>query len=230
MHVHPTISRSELLIGSSALAALVIGVPQDSLSAAEEIHKWALSEVTPASVLGPYYPLVNKPLNPNTDLISIDGKARAKGPPLYLMGQVLNIKGKPVEHVEVEIWQANAAGKYAHPSDGNTAPDDPSFKGYGVATTDAQGRYRFKTVVPGSYPVVPGWDRAPHVHFQVTGRLDRHVTQMWFPDHPLNSQDRLFLNLPAGARPMVTAKLTSSSAEIEPDAKIAVFNIIVANG
>jgi len=202
----------------------------DRIFAAEEAYKWALADVTPGTVIGPFYPLLNKPAERSTDLTSMAGQAHARGELLYVMGQVLNIKGTPVKGVEVEIWQANAAGRYSHPSDGNSAPLDPNFRGYGVAVTDAEGRYRFKTILPGAYNVVPGWDRAPHIHFQLTGRSDRHVTQMWFPDHPLNAQDRLFTNLPPAARRMVTGKIEASSRNIEPEAKIALFNIIVPNG
>lgn len=223
------ITRRRLLRASGALGAIVVAMPAGS-ALADELHKWALSEVTPGTVMGPFYPLANKPIDRSADLTSSDGKQRPEGQLLYLMGQVLNAKGAPIKGVEVEIWQANAAGRYSHPSDGNSAPLDPHFKGYGVALTDGEGRYRFRTVVPGSYQVVPGWDRAPHIHFQLTGRRDRHVAQMWFPDHPLNAQDRLFTNLPSPGRQKVTGKIEPPSGSMEPDAKIALFNIIVPNG
>ncbi len=158
------------------------------------------------------------------------GKQRAQGQLLYLMGQVLNIKGTPVKGVQVEIWQANAAGRYDHPSDPNPAPLDPNFQGYGIAVTDAEGRYRFKTIKPGAYPVMQGWDRPPHVHFELTGRIDRQTTQMWFPDDPLNGQDRMFTVLPPGARQKLTCKIEAPTGPLEPDSKIAVFSIVVPNG
>jgi protocatechuate 3,4-dioxygenase, beta subunit len=223
------LTRRHLLHASAALGAVFASVPTGS-ALAEDVYKWALADVTPGAVLGPFYPLANKPTGRSADLVSRRDKPRAQGQLLYLLGQVLNAKGTPVKGVEVEIWQANAAGRYSHPADGNPAPLDPNFEGYGVATTDAEGRYRFKTVLPGAYQVVSGWDRAPHIHFQLTGRRDRHITQMWFPDHPLNAQDRLFTNLPPPARAKVTAKLEPASGSMEPDAKVAVFSIIVPNG
>jgi len=223
------ITRRRLLHASGALSAIAVAMPVHSVLA-DKIYKWALADVTPGTVMGPFYPMANKPIERSADLVSSKDKQRARGQLLYVMGQVLNAKGRPVKGVEVEIWQANAAGRYDHPSDGNPAPLDPNFRGHGVAVTDAEGRYRFKTVVPGSYPVVPGWDRAPHIHFQLTGRRDRHVTQMWFPDHPLNAQDRLLTNLPPPARQKVTGKIAAPSGSMEPDAKIALFDIVVPNG
>jgi protocatechuate 3,4-dioxygenase beta subunit len=203
----------------------------DSWPAAEEIHKWAFDAVTPGTVMGPYYPLLSKPMDPGTDLTFVAHQSRrAKGQFLYLMGQVLNVKGRPVKGVEMEIWQANSVGRYDHPSDGNPAHVDPNFKGYGLAVTDAEGRYRFKTIVPAGYPVVPGWDRAPHIHFLLTGRRDRHVTQMWLPDDPLNAQDRLLTSLSPAERKRVTATIEPPIASMESDAKIALFNIVVPNG
>jgi protocatechuate 3,4-dioxygenase, beta subunit len=84
--------------------------------------------------------------------------------------------------------------------------------------------------MPGAYPVVPGWDRAPHIHIDLTGRTDRQTTQMWFPDHPLNAQDRLFINYPLAARKMLTCKIEAPTGYMEPDAKMALFNAILPNG
>ncbi len=226
-----TITRRELLRGSLAASGLVfLGRPQ-AVHAAEEAYKWVFDGATPNLSAGPFYPLSNRPLRPGTDLTSgLGRKERATGPLLYVMGQVLNIKGAPVKDVEVEIWQANAAGRYSHPSDGNPAPLDPSFQGYGVTRTDGEGRFRFRTIKPGPYPVMPGWRRAPHVHFQLTGRTDRYITQMWFPDQPLNGQDRLYTVLNPSAQKMVTCRLQGAAGNLEPEASVALFNIVVANG
>jgi|SRR5581483_3176170 len=195
------------------------------------MHKWALHAVTPATVMGPYYPVANKPSNPGTDLTRLPGRRRpARGPLLYVTGRVIDITGKPVSGAQVEIWQANAVGRYSHPSDGNSAPLDENFAGYGVARTDADGAYRFKTVFPSGYPVVPGWDRAPHIHFQVTGRHDAHVTQMWFPDHPLNAQDRLLANLGVPERARLTAQLQRPSFRTDARSRVARFDIVLTNG
>jgi protocatechuate 3,4-dioxygenase beta subunit len=230
MDTETSLTRRQLLRMTAAFGGLTLAAPV-SLSAAEEIHKWALLEVTPGTVSGPFYPLLNKPTDRDADLTVIKGrKERAQGQVLQVVGQVFNIKRAPVKGVQVELWQANAAGRYDHPADPNTAPLDPNFQGYGVAVTDGEGRYRFKTVMPGAYPVVPGWDRPPHLHMQLTGRTDRQITQMWFPDHPLNAQDRLFNVLRPAAQQMLTCKLEAATGNTEPDAKIALFNIILTNG
>src|SRR5581483_10327021 len=127
------VTRRQILHASIAVAGLGLLGDVARAAAAEETYKWVLSDVTPSTVAGPFYPLVNKPVDRDTDLTQIAGKAaRAQGQLLYLMGQVFDIKGKPVKGVEVEIWQANAAGRYDHPSDPNPAAVDPNFQGYAV--------------------------------------------------------------------------------------------------
>ena len=91
----------------------------------------------------------------------------------------------------LEIWQANAAGRYAHTGDKNPAPLDPNFGGYARIVTDSEGRYAIKTIKPGAYPVPSGWMRAPHIHFDVTGSVTRLVTAMYFEGEALNDQDRI---------------------------------------
>src|SRR6267378_5072788 len=151
---------------------------------------------TPEQILGPFYPLT--PLDQNADLTRVSGRpGRAEGQVLTVMGRVLNLKGDPVRNAKVEIWQANAHGRYTHPSDTNPAPLDPNFEGVAVQTTDAEGRYRFKTIKPGAYPVTPSWMRPPHLHFEVTGKVNRLVTQMYFPGEPLNDKDLLLQKLRA---------------------------------
>ncbi len=96
------------------------------------------------------------------------------------------MKGEPVGVARIPVGQANAHGRYMHKSDANPAPPDSNFQGFRVQTTDAAGRYRFKTIKPGAYlaPVVVM--RAPHVHFEVEGKYDRLATQMFFPGEALN--------------------------------------------
>ena len=95
----------------------------------------------------------------------------------------------------IEIWQANAAGRYAHPGDSNPRPLDPAFQGFGVVTTDAKGNFRFVTIKPGAYPIPGGVVRPPHIHLDVSGRYDRLVTQMLFPGDPLNDKDVVLANV-----------------------------------
>lgn len=145
--------------------------------------------LTPEIDLGPFYPVL-KPLDRDADLTRLaKNKTPAAGKIVHVAGRVLNEKGEPVAGAKIEIWQANTWGRYSHPSDPNDAPLDPNFQGYGAITTDALGRYRFKTVKPGAYPADRDWLRPPHIHLDVTGKTDRLVTQMFFPDEPLNLKD-----------------------------------------
>src|SRR5712675_3509890 len=122
---------------------------------------------TPEQILGPFYPL--KPLDQNADLTRVSGRpGRAEGQVLIVTGRVLNLNGEPVRNAKIEIWQANAHGRYTHPSDTNPAPLDPNFEGFAMQATDAEGRYRFKTIKPGAYPATANWMRPPHLHFEVT--------------------------------------------------------------
>jgi protocatechuate 3,4-dioxygenase beta subunit len=118
------------------------------------------------------------------------------GERVILHGRVLDGDGRPVRGTLVEIWQANAAGRYAHVVDGHPAPLDPNFTGAGRCLTDDEGRYRFITIKPGAYPWPnhPNAWRAQHVHFSVFGPAfaTRLVTQMYFPGDPLFFQDPIF--------------------------------------
>jgi len=145
---------------------------------------------TPSQILGPFYP-VAKPLDRDADLTQVHGRlGRASGQVIEVMGRVINSRGMPVENAGIEIWQANAQGRYTHPSDRSAAALDPHFDGYAALSTDAEGRYRFKTIKPGAYPDSPGTMRAPHIHFDVVGRHNRLVTQLYFAGEPLNDSDR----------------------------------------
>ncbi len=118
------------------------------------------------------------------------------GERIILHGQVLDGDGRPVRNTLVEIWQANAAGRYRHEVDRHPAPVDPHFSGAGRCLTDDDGRYRFITVKPGAYPWGnhPNAWRAAHVHFSLFGPAfaTRLVTQMYFPGDPLFFQDPIF--------------------------------------
>ena len=118
------------------------------------------------------------------------------GERVILHGRVLDGDGRPVRRTLVEIWQANAAGRYRHVVDGHPAPLDPNFTGAGRCLTDDEGRYRFITIKPGAYPWPnhPNAWRAEHVHFSVFGPAfaTRLVTQMYFPGDPLFFQDPIF--------------------------------------
>lgn len=175
-------SRRELV---RACGAGVLGwASADVAAAQQEVRR------TPAQILGPFYP-VTKPADQDADLTRIAGRpGRAAGQVIELAGRVINRKGRPVVGARIEIWQANVHGRYTHPSDRNVAPLDPNFEGYALLTTDADGHYGFTTVKPGAYPEDSGVMRAPHIHFDVLGRTNRLVTQMYFAGEPLNETDR----------------------------------------
>ena len=118
------------------------------------------------------------------------------GERIVVTGRVVDGDGRPVAHQLVEIWQANAGGRYIHQRDQHPAPLDPNFVGAGRCLTDAEGNYRFTTIKPGPYPWrnhTNAW-RPGHIHFSLFGRafVSRLVTQMYFPGDPLFVQDPIF--------------------------------------
>jgi protocatechuate 3,4-dioxygenase beta subunit len=133
-----------------------------------------------------------------------DLTTRHEGEPLgqriIVTGRILDSNGQPIPDTLVEIWQANAGGRYRHDRDRWPAPLDPNFDGVGRAMTDAEGRYRFTTIKPGSYPWRNhdnAW-RPAHIHFSLFGLAftQRLVTQMYFPDDPLFALDPIFNSIP----------------------------------
>ena len=122
------------------------------------------------------------------------------GQRIIVHGRLLGPEGKPVRRSLVEVWQANAAGRYRHDVDQHPAPLDPNFSGAGRCATDDEGRFRFITIKPGAYPWknhANAW-RPAHVHFSLFGRnfTQRLITQMYFPDDPLFGQDPIFNSIP----------------------------------
>jgi protocatechuate 3,4-dioxygenase beta subunit len=115
-------------------------------------------------------------------------------------GRVLDGDGIALPRMLVEVWQANAAGRYAHPEDEHDAPLDPNFTGGGRCLTDDEGRYRFLTVQPGAYPWKnhPNAWRPAHIHFSLFGPAvaTRLVTQMYFPGDPLLALDPILQSIP----------------------------------
>jgi protocatechuate 3,4-dioxygenase, beta subunit len=133
------------------------------------------------------------------------------GERIVVGGRVLDGDGRPVRNTLLEIWQANAAGRYIHAADQHPAPLDPNFTGAGRTVTDDEGRYRFITIKPGAYPWgnhENAW-RPAHIHFSLFGPAfaTRLVTQMYFPVDPLFAYDPIFNSVrdPRARERMVSA-------------------------
>jgi protocatechuate 3,4-dioxygenase beta subunit len=164
----------------------------------------------------------------------VDLTRQHKGQPLgqriIVSGRVLDEYARPVANTLVEIWQANAAGRYVHAADQWDAPLDPNFTGVGRAVTDQDGRYRFITVRPGAYP----WGnhrnawRPEHIHFSLFGPAfaTRLVTQMYFPGDPLIPLDPIVGAVPAAARELMISRLDMETTQ-ESFALGYVFDIVL---
>jgi protocatechuate 3,4-dioxygenase beta subunit len=122
------------------------------------------------------------------------------GERIVVAGRLLDGDGRPIPGALIEVWQANAAGRYRHEVDRHPAPLDPNFTGAGRCLTDADGHYRFVTIRPGAYPWGnhPNAWRPAHIHFSVFGRafVQRLITQMYFPGDPLLGQDPILNSIP----------------------------------
>ncbi len=177
---------------------------------------------------GPFYP-IHKQQDRDADLTRFDGSTeRAKGPLTLVEGTVMDEDGKPIGDALVDIWQANAAGRYHHERDPNPTPRDPNFQGWAQVLTDERGSYRFLTVKPGAYPVDGSWSRPPHIHYKVSKRgFHELTTQMFFPGESLNDTDRLFLDIPEAERASVTAKLGKATTKDGEEALHCGFDIVL---
>ena len=123
-----------------------------------------------------------------------------QGERIIVAGKLKDEDGKPISNALIEIWQANAAGRYTHKGDQHSAPLDTNFTGSGRALTDEHGNYRFVSIKPGAYPWrnhANAW-RPAHIHFSLfgLGYLSRLVTQMYFPGDPLLALDPIFNSVP----------------------------------
>lgn len=154
----------------------------------------------------------------------------ALGERIVVTGRVLDELGRPQPNALIEIWQANAAGRYIHENDRHDAPLDPNFFGGGRTVTDAEGRYRFYTIKPGAYPWpnhANAW-RPNHIHLSLFGPTfaSRLVTQMYFPGDPLLALDPIFLGTPETARDRLVSAFSLDVTE-EGFALGYVFDIVL---
>ena len=187
----------------------------------------ALLPRTSDQILGPFYPLVEP--SKGGDLTKVPGRpGRAQGQLLYVSGRVLDRTGTPVRSGKVQIWQANCHGRYDHPNDSNPAPLDPGFIGFAVVETDSDGRYSFKTIKPAAYPASPGRMRPSHIHFEVFGKRERLITQMYFEGDPFQDTDTW---LRSSHKPeTIVMPILDPVAGMEAEAKRVNFDIVLMHG
>jgi protocatechuate 3,4-dioxygenase beta subunit len=178
---------------------------------------------TPANALGPFYP-PQKPADSDADLTRVEGRAqRAAGTILYVAGRVMDTRGRPLGNAELELWQANAFGRYIHPADSDASGAlDPNFQGYGRLRADANGYYRIKTIKPPPYS-----GRTPHIHFNVASAGTTLTTQMFFEGEPLNERDFLYRYLGRDDRRASTGRPAERTAAMEPDAQAVAWDIVL---
>jgi protocatechuate 3,4-dioxygenase beta subunit len=164
---------------------------------------------TPGEAEGPFYPVIAQK-DKDFDLTRVDGQTGiAKGTHIIISGEVVDIHGSPIEDATVDIWQANAFGRYRHPHDRNQAPLDENFQGWAIVQSGSNGTFRFRTVLPGAYPATRNWVRPPHIHYKISKKgYPELVTQMYFPDMKLNESDRLLrAKTPVERELMIASKL-----------------------
>lgn len=168
----------------SAMMAAFVGTRG---SAAEEAVRQ-----TAWSPIGPFYP-IERLAEEDADLTWIKGHSqRAIGNVIEVTGRVLDRFGKPVSGARLELWQCNAAGRYAHSGDISTMPLDPNFQGYASIKTGDKGEWRITTIKPAAYDSPIG-KRTPHIHFDISGKNHRLISQMYFADdHAMNTTDTLY--------------------------------------
>ncbi|MEO8536660.1 MAG: protocatechuate 3,4-dioxygenase subunit alpha [Betaproteobacteria bacterium] len=133
------------------------------------------------------------------------------GAPITLGGRVTDADGAPVDDALVEIWQANAHGRYDHPDDSRDVPLEAGFKGFGRVPTDASGRFRFTTVKPGAVPDATGAWQAPHINVTILmrGMLKHLRARIYFPDDPANATDPVLRAVPESRRGTLVAERKS---------------------
>jgi len=171
--------------------------------------------VTPSQTVGPYLRIGFLPL-----IIDALAPAGTPGEHITIRGRMLDGDGKRISDGVLEIWQADARGKYAHPEDGQDTVATDAFRGFGRILTDGNGGFQFTTIKPGSVAGPDGTRQAPHlvVTLFMRGMLSHLFTRMYFPDEPLNATDPVLQRVPADRRGTLIARA--------PDKSILEWNIV----
>jgi protocatechuate 3,4-dioxygenase beta subunit len=174
-----SLTRRDWLRGSLGLGAAAVLTPG---LFAEELMR------TPRLTEGPFYP-DRLPLDTDNDLVIVNNSITpAVGEITHLTGRVLDVNGNPLRGLVIEIWQVDNQGVYLHSADSGRRRRDASFQGFGRATTNKQGEYRFRTIKPVPYP-----GRTPHIHVKVKrGGRELLTTQLFVNGHPQNQRDGIF--------------------------------------
>lgn len=175
---------------------------------------------TPSQPEGPFYPKTF-PADRDADLTQVVGRAaRAQGTPLYLSGRALAHDGQPLGNATVELWQCDVHGRYHHAGD-DGVPRDDNFQGYGVATTDADGRYAFKTIRPAPYG-----GRPPHMHVRVRARSASVLTTQIYVAGDALAGDRVLSGVSSSTVRQLTMTLAPAAGR-EPGAVSGTFDLVL---
>lgn len=169
-------------------------------------HHVSALMATPGQTSGPFYPS-KLPLDDDNDLTRTVGhNATAKGQITDLRGRIIDINGKPLPGLRIEIWQCDAHGRYRHPQENGARPIDINFQGHGFSHTSVQGEYLFRTIRPVPYP-----GRTPHIHVAVFAENSRpFVTQLYVAGESRNDSDFLYQQIPQEKRHLITSNFTPS--------------------
>ncbi len=191
------------------LAGLLAGLPLSLFS-----RLLRAEPPTPSETEGPFYPVLAQK-DKDFDLTKIQGQQGvAMGKVIVIEGQVRDTRGRPIEDATIDLWQANAVGRYRHHRDRNTAPLDPNFQGWAIVKSGYEGRFRFKTIFPGVYPASAEWLRPPHIHFKINKEgFPELTTQMYFPGQKLNGSDLLLMQKSDEDMKRMIAKKEDSALE-----------------
>jgi protocatechuate 3,4-dioxygenase alpha subunit len=166
---------------------------------------------TPSQTVGPFF-------RPSLIEAGAENLVReeTRGERVTIEGRVIDGDGAPVTDAMLEIWQANAEGRYDHPEDDQEKLLDPAFHGFGRAATDATGAFCFHTIKPGPVPGIDGALQAPHLNVSIFARglLKRLVTRIYFPDEPLNATDAVLNAAPGDRRATLIAAWNDSTRRV----------------
>jgi len=196
-----------------ALAAAAV------LALAAPVARAASLAATPSQAEGPFYPRT-MPSERDNDLTQVAGQPPAQGTRLYLAGRVLKVDGAPLSGAVVELWQCDSFGRYHHVGD-DGGPRDDGFQGYGATTTDAEGRYAFKTIRPVAYG-----GRVPHMHFKIRAPNGAALTTQLYVKGDATAGDPVLAMSPAGTLGKLTVSLSPAAGK-EPGALTGNFDFVL---